>query len=136
MSSQRSADSSMQPSSSEANKYKRACDPYCTYTYHTYILTMAILTMEILTMAILTMAILTIAAVHWAAFCAWLPLKTVFLGIWLSGLLTATIVTVRAAHGRLTMAYHAHPSSHGRPTWLRAAAQPGTHVAVGGAATQ
>ena len=42
----------------------------------------------------------------------------------------------RAAHGRLTMACHAHPSSHGSPTLLRAAAQPGTHVAVGGAATQ
>merc|ERR1711871_938868 len=33
-------------------------------------------------------------AVHWAAFTAFLPLKTVFLGVWLSGLMTATIVTV------------------------------------------
>ena len=32
--------------------------------------------------------------VHWGAFLAWLPAKTVFLGVWLSGLLTATIVTV------------------------------------------
>merc|ERR1719353_2667705 len=31
---------------------------------------------------------------HWAAFTAWLPAKTVFLGVWLSGLITATIVTV------------------------------------------
>jgi len=33
-------------------------------------------------------------AVHWAAITAFLPASTVFLGIWLSGLLTATIVTV------------------------------------------
>jgi len=33
-------------------------------------------------------------AIHWAAFCAFLPIKTVFLGVWLSGLMTATIVTV------------------------------------------
>ena len=32
--------------------------------------------------------------VHWGAFLAWLPAKTVFLGVWLSGLITATIVTV------------------------------------------
>lgn len=32
--------------------------------------------------------------VHWGAFLALLPAKTVFLGVWLSGLLTATIVTV------------------------------------------
>jgi len=31
---------------------------------------------------------------HWAVLCALLPLKTIFLGIWLSGLMTATIVTV------------------------------------------
>merc|ERR1719181_1025751 len=33
-------------------------------------------------------------AVHWAAFSALLPAKTLWFGIWLSGLLTATIVTV------------------------------------------
>jgi len=33
-------------------------------------------------------------AAHWAMFTAFLPLKTVFLGVWLSGLMTATIVTV------------------------------------------
>merc|ERR1712070_760510 len=33
-------------------------------------------------------------AAHWAMFTALLPLKTVFLGVWLSGLMTATIVTV------------------------------------------
>ena len=33
-------------------------------------------------------------AAHWAMALAWLPAKTVFLGIWLSGLITATIVTV------------------------------------------
>ena len=33
-------------------------------------------------------------AVHWATYCAFLPVKTVLLGVWLSGLMTATIVTV------------------------------------------
>ncbi len=33
-------------------------------------------------------------AVHWAAFCAFLPARAVLLGVWLSGLITATIVTV------------------------------------------
>ena len=33
-------------------------------------------------------------AVHWAAFLAFLPAKVVFGGVWLSGLITATIVTV------------------------------------------
>eukprot|EP00310_Coccolithus_braarudii_P001352 CAMPEP_0183359080 /NCGR_PEP_ID=MMETSP0164_2-20130417/51129_1 /TAXON_ID=221442 /ORGANISM="Coccolithus pelagicus ssp braarudi, Strain PLY182g" /LENGTH=449 /DNA_ID=CAMNT_0025533109 /DNA_START=30 /DNA_END=1379 /DNA_ORIENTATION=+ len=36
----------------------------------------------------------SLLAAHWATFGALLPLKTLFLGIWLSGLLTATIVTV------------------------------------------
>ena len=31
---------------------------------------------------------------HWAAFSAFLPQKVLWLGIWLSGLITATIVTV------------------------------------------
>jgi len=33
-------------------------------------------------------------AIHWAAFLALVPVKTLFLSIWLSGFLTATIVTV------------------------------------------
>ena len=33
-------------------------------------------------------------AVHWATFCSLLPASTVLLGVWLSGLITATIVTV------------------------------------------
>ena len=34
------------------------------------------------------------SALHWSMFCAFLPLKVVWLGVWLSGLITATIVTV------------------------------------------
>merc|ERR1712023_36243 len=33
-------------------------------------------------------------ALHWAAFSAMVPFKTLFLSIWLSGFITATIVTV------------------------------------------
>merc|ERR1719261_118798 len=33
-------------------------------------------------------------AVHWTTFCSLLPASTVLLGVWLSGLITATIVTV------------------------------------------